>query len=123
MRKRQPGITPGMAADDRRAAVKAAAVNATLARRSALWAALAAFLRGADDLCGRVEVSADEGHGRGITLHSLRPIHEAVTAVPMLLLDATLPLPIVRRFLPRLMLLADFTTQAPHQAVHQVTGG
>jgi hypothetical protein len=84
---------------------------------------LAAFLRGTDDLCGRVEASADEGHGRGITLHSLRPIHEGVTAVPMLLLDATLPLPIVHRFLPRLVLLANFTTQAPHQTVHQVTGG
>jgi hypothetical protein len=58
-----------------------------------------------------------------ILLHTLLPVAERVLALPLLLLDATLPATLLRHRLPRLKVLAKVPAAAPHMRVHQILGG
>ena len=59
-----------------------------------------------------------------ILLHTPASISsEAVTAGPVLVLDATMPMRIVRHFLPRLEVLADVQAAAPFLDTFQIVGG
>jgi len=64
-----------------------------------------------------------KGRRRVILLHRRREILEGIKKLPMLLLDATMPEAIVRRFLPNLNVLAEVKAQAPHMTIHQILGG
>jgi len=63
------------------------------------------------------------GVGRVALLRRRRAILDAITDLPILVLDATLPFEVVQHFLPRLQLTADVQAQAPHQDVVAITGG
>jgi putative DNA primase/helicase len=119
-------LRPGMAPEARRDAVQRCAGNAAIPRLSALWKAAAALLDGEEEACGRIELSRREdaeGSSRILLLHTVRPIAEAVTALPMLLLSATLSEPLMRQRLPGLVILAEVRAVAPHMRLHQILGG
>jgi hypothetical protein len=122
LRKRNPGIRPGMSAKSRKEAIQAAEVNSTLSRRSGIWRALAELLDSDQEASGRLQIRGDND-GRDLLLHSRHEIHESTADLPMLLLDATLPLKIVSHFLPRLNVLATVAVSCPYMIVNQVTGG
>jgi hypothetical protein len=122
LRKRFPNIRPGMSEAERKEAVRVAEVNSTLPRRAALWRTLGEFLLSQDDTTGRIEVTVKDGGERSVVLHSRHDINETLAGLPILLLDATMPPAIVRRFLPRLTVLVDIQIAAPHATVIQVVG-
>ena len=125
-RKRLDVLQPGMAPDARKEAVAAAMVNATLSRRAGIWRALEDLLTGPETHTGRLEIGTRmdaAGSSRVILLHTRRDLQEAVTAGPVLVLDATMPMRIVRHYLPRLEVLADLQAAAPYLETFQIVGG
>ncbi len=125
-RQRVGLVWPGQPEDDRRKGVADAWGNLTLARRAGVWEALRELLAGSATHTGRLQVktlSDKEGPYRAIVLHSRSEVKTAVSGLPMLLLDATMPVELVRRYLPRLEVLAEVKVAAPHMEVHQVLGG
>lgn len=69
LRKRNPGIHPGMRAKDRERTVEDAKVNATLSRRHDTWRALSELLDGTEEASGRLQM-AEGKHGPELLLHS-----------------------------------------------------
>jgi hypothetical protein len=125
-RKRLDVLQPGMAPDARKEAVAAAMVNATLSRRAGIWRALEDLLTGPETHTGRLEIGTRmdaAGSSRVILLHTRRDLQEAVTAGPVLVLDATMPMRIVRHYLPRVEVLADLQSVAPYLETFQIVGG
>ena len=125
-RERQGMIYPGQPAKERRDMLPHAAGNASIPRRAAIWRALQALLEGEATHTGRLQAGSRTtaaGSFRTIALHSRLDIREEVAGLPMLHLDATMPLHIVRYYLPRIELLAEVNPVAPHMWVHQVIGG
>ncbi|MGA7408033.1 MAG: hypothetical protein WBW67_25125, partial [Pseudolabrys sp.] len=125
-RKRLDVLRPGMAPDARKEAVAAARVNATLPRRTGIWQALDDLLTGTETHTGRLEIGTRTdaaGSSRVVLLHTRRHLQEAVTAGPVLVLDATMPIRIVRHYLPRLEVLADLQAAAPSLDTFQIVGG
>ena len=119
-RKRERAVTPGMSAQDRNAAVEAAAGNAGIAARAALWEVLEALLTG-DEQGGRVRLDTCQDGHRVIRLHQRHEVRDELARLPTLLLDATLPGDIVKCFMARLdatVIEAD----APYMTVHQTPG-
>ncbi|MBV8591561.1 MAG: hypothetical protein JO212_16145 [Acetobacteraceae bacterium] len=119
-------IRPGMPADQRKKARDLAAGNAAIPRRAAIWSALQESLEGEETQTGRLQMglrSDKSGVMRVILLHSRLNVREAIAELPILALDATMPIDIVRYFLPRLEVLANIQAHAPHMKVHQIVGG
>lgn len=125
-RLREGIVYPGQAAKDRRKLMDLAMHNAAIPRRVAIWRALGALLDSEDEHTGRLEISSKktpEGSVRTIVLRTRSDIKDQVSGLPMLLLDATMPLEVVRHFLPRVELLAELRPISPHMKVHQIIGG
>lgn len=125
-RKRLDVLRPGMAPDARKEAVAVAMVNATLPRRAGIWRALEDLLIGTETHTGRLEIGTRTdaaGSSRVVLLHTRRDLQEAVTAGPVLVLDATMPTRIVRHYLPRLATLAELQAVAPYLDTFQIVGG
>jgi hypothetical protein len=125
-RKVENAIKPGMSLDARAEGVKRAAGNASIPRRAGLWKALGELLAGDATHTGRLEMSTKasaDGADRVVLLHSRLDVIEAVADLPILALDATMPEPVVRHYLPRLDVLANVQPHAPHMTVNQIIGG
>lgn len=125
-RKIEGAVYPGMPLDERKTGVERAAGNAGIPRRAGIWKALEALLAGDDTHTGRLQLgtrSDTEGSARVILLHSRSEVREDIAALPMLCMDATMPVAIVRHFMPRLSVLADVQAAAPHMEIRQITGG
>jgi hypothetical protein len=125
-RKREPGLRPGMTKEERKKATAEAQGNAAIPRRVAAWRALADLLREQAEATGRLQAATRAtaaGSEQVIEQRLRRDLDDAVLALPMLLLDATMPVQIVRHFLPRLRVLADVRAAAPYQHVTQICGG
>jgi putative DNA primase/helicase len=125
-RKVESALTPGMTPEARKAARRAAAVNATLPRRAGIWRAIEALLSGTETHTGRLESTVDispSGSSPVIALHDRTPLCDAVLSRPILVLDATLPALILKYYLPRLAVLADLHVATPHCETFLITGG
>ncbi len=125
-RKVEGLIYPGMSAESRREAVEAGRGNATIPRRAAIWKALEELIRGEATHTGRLQAATrkdKEGTYQAILLHTRAEVRDTVGGLPILYLDATAPMRIVRHFLPRMEVLAEVQAAAPHMRVHQVVGG
>jgi len=119
-------IYPGQPTKDRQAMLPRAAGNAGIPRRAAVWRVLQGLLEGDATHTGRLQAcsrTTAAGSFRTIVLHSRLDIKDEVAGLPMLHLDATMPLHVVRYYLPRITLLAEVNPVAPHMQVHQVIGG
>jgi hypothetical protein len=57
-----------------------------------------------------------------LKLHGRRDIHGRIAGLPVIALDATLNLDIVKHFFPRMKLALDLEVRAPHERVTQVVG-
>lgn len=125
-RKVENAIRPGMSLAARAEGVARASGNASIPRRAGVWKALGELLAGDATHTGRLEMSSKataDGADRVVLLHSRLDVIEAIANLPILALDATMPAPVVRHYLPRLAVLADVQPHAPHMTVHQITGG
>jgi hypothetical protein len=126
-RKREGLIWPGQRPADRRKAMEMAACNAGIPRRAALWDAMRTLLESEDTHTGRIQLTTrtdkDAGTFRAIAFHGRANIRPQISALPMLCLDATMPVDVVRHYLPRINVLAKIRAAAPHMTVRQVIGG
>jgi len=125
-RKREGLIYPGQAPAERKKALVQASGNRTIPRRAAIWDALREVLEGSETHTGRLQVDTlaeKAGPTRAIIMHGRAQVRDDIAALPILLLDATMPVSIVRHYLPRLEVLAEVKAVAPHMQVHQVIGG
>ena len=125
-RKRDGLIWPGQAPADRRKALEQAAGNLTIPRRAAIWEILHELLDGNETHTGRLQIATRSNRGgpfRAILVHTRAAIRDNIASLPILLLDATMPVQVVRHYLPRLNVLAEVKAAAPHMTVHQIIGG
>jgi len=117
------GLHPGLSRTERRKAMEVLESNRTVARCAMAWTATRTLLApGGPDASGWMALGV-EGTGAGRTrvlrLKGRREIAEG-WQVPTLLLDALLPVELVRPFWPDIELVADVKAAMPHQHIHQV---
>lgn len=125
-RLREGVIQPGQTQQQRKEAMQSAKGNGVIPKRASLWRALKDLLEGDASHTGRIQIGrrdTADGSLATILLHSRLDIREEIFKLPMLLLDATMPTEIVRHYLPRLEVLAEVRSAAPHMTVHQIIGG
>ncbi len=98
--------------------------NKTVARCAMVWDALAALLAdGGPKASGWLALDVEptrDGPARVLRLKGRSELAKGWQA-PTLLLDALLPVELVRYFWPDVELVADVQAEMPHQHVHQVT--
>ena len=122
--KLTPTFHSGMPREERRAAMQALTANRDLARRTMWWQGLAALLApdgpDASGWAAVVTMNGDAGPQRVLRLRRRKPMARG-WGVPMLILDATLDVTLLRHAFPGLPLVADIDVAAPHQRIRQVT--
>ena len=110
-----PGLFPGMPADQRRSALAIAMRNEAIRWRVAVWEAFAEQLRTGRE--GRLRVLP----GERLQVLGVKPIHITLQAIPVLHLDATLRPELARTVLPRLR-VEKIEAAAPFMEVTLVAG-
>jgi putative DNA primase/helicase len=124
-RKVDVGLLPGAGEEICRRQAKQFGFLGQLPRRAAMWHAAEELLSGPDDATGclRTELrTTADGSILYLKLNGRRDIHERIAGVPIIALDATLNLDIVKHFFPRIKFALDLEVQAPHERVTQVVG-
>jgi putative DNA primase/helicase len=119
-------MKPGMSRADRERAAEIAAINGQLPRFHAFWLAVRALLKGSDDITGRIEIATKQtlnGASRVVLVRSRREFSEQIRKTPVLILDATADLDLLKHYAPDVELLTQERPAAPHVTVRQVTGG
>ena len=118
------GLHPGLGRAERREAMEALDSNRTVARCAMAWTAARVLLApGGPDASGWMSLDVErtrDGQTRVLRLKGRREVAEG-WQVPTLLLDALLPVELVRPFWPDAELVADVKATMPHQHIHQVT--
>ncbi|WP_299436811.1 hypothetical protein [uncultured Rhodospira sp.] len=125
-RKADPGMSPGMATEDRRAAVAAAAGNAAIPALAAVWRLVADALDGDHDAAG---LTVDWATGRdGGSYLAARARWRAdlpdswSDGTPILHMDATMRRELVALYLPRARFGDPVDAVTPNVQVRQVLG-
>jgi hypothetical protein len=120
-------IWPGMPAEARKAAAATARGAKHVKAFHRVWAAARTLLgeENPDATSGRLWLSttkSDEGVVRTVRTRGVKPI-AAPWNVPTLLMDATLPDPVIlRAFYPQVEVIDDIDVTMPHVTVRQVLG-
>ncbi len=116
-------LHPGLSRTERRKAMEALENNRTVARCAMAWTATRVLLAPeGSDASGWMALDVErhqDGQTRVLRLKGRREVAEG-WQVPTLLLDALLPLELVRPFWPDIELVADVKVAMPHQHIHQV---
>ena len=124
-RKVDVSLLPGAGVEICRRQAKQFGFLAQLPKRAAMWQAVEELLSGPFDATGRlrteIKTTAD-GSVLYLKLNGRRDIHPRIADLPIIALDATLNLDIVKHFFPRIKLALDLEVQAPHERVTQVVG-
>jgi putative DNA primase/helicase len=118
-------LLPGAGEEICRRQAKQFGFLAQLPRRAAMWQAVEELLSGPLDTTGRLRTeikTTPDGSVLYLKLNGRRDIHPRIADLPVIALDATLNLDIVRHFFPRIRLTLDLEVQAPHERVTQVVG-
>jgi len=124
-RKVDVGLSPGAGEETCRRQAKQFGFLGQLPKRAAMWQAVEELLTGPFDATGRLRTeiqTTTDGSVLYLRLHRRRDIHPLIAELPIIALDATLKLDIVKHFLPRMKLALDLEVQAPHERVTQVIG-
>jgi len=122
--RKMDGLHPGQSRAERRKAMEDLEENKTVARCAMVWRALGALLAengpaASGWLALDVEQTRD-GPARVLRLKGRQDVADG-WKVPTLLLDALLPVELVRPFWPDVELVADVKAAMPHQHIYQVT--
>ena len=124
-RKVETGMSPEASDEEWQEAVKQFGFIGQIPARAAMWRALDDLIAGSDDASGRLilETSTTEtGTVRWLRVIGHKDIVDKFADLPLIHADATLPLDLVRNYLPNLQLACDLDIEAPHMRVIQVTG-
>jgi hypothetical protein len=124
-RKVDVGLSPGAGEEAYKRQAKQFGFLGQLSKRAAMWHAVEELLSGSDDATGRLRtelMTTADGSVLFLKLYSRREIHERIAALPVIALDATLKLDIVKHFFASIDMALDLEVQAPHERVIQVVG-
>ena len=124
-RKVDVGLSPGAGEEMCRRQAKQFGFLGQLPKRAAMWHAVEELLSSPDDATGRLRTEIEtttDGSVLYLRLNGRRDIHERIATLPVIALDATLNLDIVKHFFPRIKFALDLEVQAPHERVTQVVG-
>ncbi len=124
-RKVEVDVTPESSEEVRKAVAQQYRFLGQLPRRAAMWRYVEEALSAVTDATGRLRTemkTTKEGSVLYLRLNGRREIHREVSELPVVLLDATLNLEIVRWYFPNVELTLDLKVQAPNQHVTQVLG-
>jgi putative DNA primase/helicase len=124
-RKVDVGLLPGAGEEMCKRQAKQFGFLAQLPKRAAMWQAVEELLSGPFDATGclRTEIkTTTDGSVLYLKLNGRRDIHPRIADLPIIALDATLNIDIVKHFFPRIKLALDLEVQAPHERVTQVVG-
>jgi hypothetical protein len=124
-RKVDVGLSPGAGEEMCRRRAKQFGFLGQLPKRAAMWQAVEELLSGPNDATGRLRTelrTTADGSVLYLKLHGRHDIHERIPGLPVIALDATLKIDIVKQFFPRIDLALDLAVQAPHERVTQVVG-
>jgi hypothetical protein len=124
-RKVDVGLSPGAGEETCRRQAKQFGFLGQLPKRAAMWQAVEELLSGPDDATGRLRTelsTTPDGSVLYLKLKGRRNIHERIAGLPVIALDATSDIDIVKHFFPRIKFALDLEVQAPHERVTQVVG-
>ena len=125
--RKRPGLMrPGMSYQARQQAAEEAGINVQIPRFSTMWTILNDLLSSDAEATGRAELEwqpTKEGDRRVLMLNTKRDVSGVILEKPILLLDATMPVDLVRSYLPDLEAAEPVRVRAPHMRLHQVVGG
>ena len=120
-RLRDPGLHPGMPAEDRGRAAAQAAVNARTHSFIELWQAMAELAAGETEHDGRLHVRRSRDGAREVVVAGVRAIHPTLRDKPILHLDATLRPALATSVLPGLE-VHEVDAATPHMALRLIAG-
>jgi len=117
-------LHPGQSRAERRKAMELLEENKTVARCAMAWGAVGALLApNGPEASGWLALGVEQtrdGPARVLHLKGRQDVADG-WKVPTLLLDALLPVDLVRPFWPDVELVADVKATMPHQHIYQVT--
>jgi len=116
-------LHPGQSRAERRKAIEALEENKTVARCAMVWGAMGALLASnGPEASGWLALGVEQtrdGPARVLHLKGRQDVADG-WKVPTLLLDALLPVELVRHFWPDVEMVADVQAAMPHQHIYQV---
>jgi putative DNA primase/helicase len=124
-RKVEVNLTPQSNEEMARACAKEFRFLGQLGKRATMWHAIQELLSGPDDATGRLRIemkSTDDGAVLCLRINGRRDIHDRIAELPVIVLDATLHLEILKYFFPPIEVVLDLKVAAPHEQVTQVVG-
>ncbi|WP_370990932.1 hypothetical protein [Bradyrhizobium sp. DN5] len=124
-RKLEVDLTPESSEETAQARVKEFRFLGQLGKRAAMWRAVEELLSGPDDATGRLRIvmkNTKDGAVLCLRINGRRDIHERIAGLPVIVLDATLHLEILKYFFPRIEVALDLKVMAPHEHITQVIG-
>ncbi len=116
-------LHPGLSKEERRAELEVAERNRTIPRFAMLWGGIRALLNpGGPEASGWIGLDREHTKHGAVRVVHLKGRKDIASAwkLPTLLLDALLPVDLVRPFWPDIELVADVKAVAKHQHVRQV---
>ena len=124
-RKVDTKLQPGADDEERKKAVEKFGFLGQLPRRHQMWRVLDGLIAGDEEATGRLKIETiktKDGPVRYLRLLNCKEIKAKLLDLPMIIADATLPLEIVKHFLPNLEVACDLKVEAPHMRITQVIG-
>jgi hypothetical protein len=124
-RKVDVDLTPQSSEDRAKACAKEFRFLGQLGKRAAMWRAIEELLSGSEDATGRLRVvmkNTKDGAVLCLRINGRRDVHERIAGLPVIVLDATLSLEILKYFFPRIEVALDLKVTAPYEHMTQVIG-
>jgi hypothetical protein len=124
-RKVEVDLTPQSSEETAKARAKEYRFLGQLGKRAAMWRAIEELLSGTDEATGRLRIlmkNTKDGAVLCLRINGRRDIHERIAELPVIVLDATLNLEILKHFFPRIEVALDVKVTAPHEHMTQVIG-
>jgi hypothetical protein len=124
-RKVEVDLTPQSSEETAKARAKEFRFLGQLGKRAAMWRAVEELLSGPDDATGRLGIvmkNTKDGAVLCLRINGRRDIHERIAGLPIIVLDATLSLEILKYYFPQIEVALDLKVMAPHEHMTQVIG-
>jgi putative DNA primase/helicase len=118
-------LTPQSSEETAKACAKEFRFLGQLSKRAAMWRAVEELLSGPDEATGRLRIvmkATKDGAVLCLRINGRRDIHTRIAELPVIVLDATLSLDILKYYFPQIQVALDLKVMAPHEHTTQVVG-
>jgi putative DNA primase/helicase len=124
-RKPKVDLDPQTGEEQAKAIAKEFRFLGQLSKRAAMWHAVDGLLSGTDDATGRLRVvmkNTKDGAVLCVRINGRREIHQRIAKLPVVVLDATLNVEILKYYFAEIDVALDLKVLAPYERVTQVVG-